>query len=135
MSTQPYEWSEYRLIAEGLSEVLLHVAENLKDVKVQDDRIDILDFVGSGDARQLLKILEAHPEETIGLTAQVLAISARTDTFSFENVRKLICNARDPLTYWSTANRSRFIQEVCSFDPYQLLRSLTSEEYYVSNDS
>nr|XP_031839600.1 uncharacterized protein LOC116430078 isoform X2 [Nomia melanderi] len=131
-ASEPYEWSEYRLIVEGLSEVLLHVAENLKDVKVQDDRIDIWDFVGSGDARQLLKILEAHPEETIGLMAQVIAISARTDTFSYENVRKLICNARDPLTYWSTANRSRFIQEVCSFDPYQLLRSVTSEEYYIA---
>lgn len=102
---------------------------------MQGDRIDIWDFVGSGDARQLLKILEAHPEETIGLTAQVAAISARTDTFSFENVRKLICDPRNPPAYWSNANRSRFIQEVCSFDPYQLLRSVTSEEYYVSNDS
>ncbi|KZC04437.1 ATP-binding cassette sub-family A member 13 [Dufourea novaeangliae] len=125
-----YKWTNDRLVIEGVSEVLVHVANALNNVKVQNNRMHIWDFIESGDVRQLLKILDVHPEETIALAAQVATISANTGNLTaFEDIRKIICNNRDPLPYWSTANRKRFIQEVCSFDPYQLLKTVTSEEY------
>ncbi|XP_078047717.1 lipid droplet defective isoform X2 [Augochlora pura] len=132
----PANWTDYRLIVEGISECLLHVANTVdginKDSGRQSNRMHIWNFVESSEVRRLLRILEAHPEETIALLAQISAVGSKTGNFSYENIRKTVCNARLPLVYWSTADRSRFVQQVCSFDPYQLLQSVTSEEYYLA---
>nr|XP_033323682.1 uncharacterized protein LOC117218991 isoform X1 [Megalopta genalis]XP_033323683.1 uncharacterized protein LOC117218991 isoform X1 [Megalopta genalis]XP_033323684.1 uncharacterized protein LOC117218991 isoform X1 [Megalopta genalis] len=132
----PIDWTDYRLGVEGVSECLLHVANTVEGInnssRRPSSRMNVWDFVEGTDVRQLLRILEAHPEETIALVAQISAIGSKTGNFSYENVRKTICNTRLPLVYWSVANRSRFIQQVCSFDPYQLLKSVTSEEYYLA---
>ncbi|XP_076284763.1 lipid droplet defective isoform X2 [Lasioglossum baleicum] len=125
----PTDLTDYRLIIEGVSECLLHIANTVNKIndidKLQKNRMNIWDFVQGTEVRRLLKILDAHPEETIALVAQMLEIGSRTGNFSYENIRKTICN-------WSPPNRSLFIQQVCSFDPYQLLRSVTSEQYYMA---
>ncbi|XP_076641439.1 lipid droplet defective [Halictus rubicundus] len=132
----PTDWTDYRLIVEGVSECLLHVTNTVNKIndidKLRKNRMNIWDFVEGTEVRRLLKILDAHPEETIALVAQMVEIGTRTGNFSYQNIRKTICNARSPSGYWSAVNRSRFIQQVCSFDPYQLLRSVTSEEYYLA---
>ncbi|XP_043253492.1 retinal-specific phospholipid-transporting ATPase ABCA4 isoform X1 [Colletes gigas] len=129
---QPYEWTNYRLVVEGVSEALIHVATALKNIKVQNDRVNVWDFVESGDARELLKILDAHPEETIALGASLITVDGTANAFlPYGDIRRTMCNFRFDSSYWSTPNRTRFINEICSFDPYQLLRTITSEEYYL----
>nr|XP_012136751.1 PREDICTED: uncharacterized protein LOC100878441 isoform X3 [Megachile rotundata] len=127
-----YEWMKHRLFVEGISEALIHIANAMKSMKVQNGRVNIWDFVENSDVRQLLKILDEHPEETIALVASLSDANLNTGGFmSYENVRNLVCHYRFRSSYWSTPNRTRFLQEVCSFDPYQLLKTVTSEEYYL----
>lgn len=118
---------------EGIAEALEHVTNAIKNINSRNGHVDIWDFMESGDARQLLRILDNHPEETITLVATLSTLNATTGgLMSYQDVRKTMCNFRFNSSYWSTPNRTRFIKEICSFDPYQLLRSTTSAEYYVS---
>lgn len=104
----------------------------LKSVNVHNKHIHIWDLV-EGDARQLLKILDTHPEETIALVASVGSIMPPKGAFlPYEEVRRIVCNYRFNSSFWDNSNRTRFIKEVCSFDPYQLLKTVTTEDFYVS---
>lgn len=130
---QHYEWTSYRFLVEGVSEAFMHISNALERVNVHGNRINIWDLVDSGDARQLLKILDTHPEETIALVASLSAINSTQGVFlSHKDVRRIVCNFYFNSSFWDTPNRTRFIKEVCSFDPHQLLKTVTSEEYYVS---
>ena len=130
---QHYEWTSYRFLVEGVSEALMHISNALERVNVHGNRINIWDLVDSGDARQLLKILDTHPEETIALVVSLSAINPPQGVFfSHKDVRRTMCNFYFNSSFWDTPNRTRFIKEVCSFDPHQLLKTVTSEEYYLA---
>ncbi|CAK9819447.1 ATP-binding cassette sub-family A member 13 [Anthophora plagiata] len=122
--------TNYRLLIEGIAEALPHIANAIKTLNMKND-IHIWDLVESGDVRQLLKILDTHPEETIALVVTLSTLNTTTDNLMpYVDVRRTMCNFRFNSTYWSMPNRTHFIKEICSFDPYQLLKSITSAEYY-----
>ncbi|XP_019697173.1 ATP-binding cassette sub-family A member 13 isoform X1 [Harpegnathos saltator] len=125
-------WANYRLLLEGISETLLHINDALKDEKIRDDhKIETWELTQNGDTRQMLKILEAHPEETIALVASLSTFNHTTGEFlPFKDIRKTMCTAHFVSNYWFEPHRVDFLQKVCSFDPYQLLRTATSDEYY-----
>ncbi|XP_011684588.1 PREDICTED: uncharacterized protein LOC105447955 isoform X2 [Wasmannia auropunctata] len=124
-------WSNYRLLIEGVSQILLHIGNALKNVEVHDHELKTWQLMANDDTRQVLKILEANPEETVALIATLSTLDDATGEFMpFEDIRKTMCTQRFNSNYWSTTNRTRFLEEVCSFDPYQLLKTATSDEYY-----
>lgn len=125
-------WSNYRLLIEGMSEVLIHIGNALKNAEIRDYKLETWELAENGDTRQMLKILEAHPEETVALIASLSTLNDTTGEFMpFKDIRKTMCTQHFNSDYWTTTNRTRFLQEVCSFDPYQLLKTATSDEYYV----
>ncbi|KAG5315958.1 ABCAD protein, partial [Acromyrmex insinuator] len=124
-------WSNYRLLMEGVSEILIHIGNALKHAEIHNYELKTWELAENGDMRQVLKILEAHPEETVALIATLSTLNDVTGEFMpFKDVRKMMCTQHFNSEYWSTTNRTRFLQEICSFDPYQLLRTATSDEYY-----
>lgn len=130
---QELRGSNYGIFIEGVAEGLNHITNAMKNINTENRDINIWDFVESGDARRLLKILDHHPEETIALVASLTTLDSSTNAFaSYEDVRRAMCNFRFNSSYWSTPNRTRFVTEICSLDPEQLLKSVTSVEYYVS---
>lgn len=117
---------------EGVSEVLIHIGNTLKNAKIHDHKLETWELTENDDTRQMLKILEAHPEETVALIAVLSTLDDTTGDFvPFKDLRKTMCTQHFNSDYWSTAKRTRFLQEVCSFDPYQLLKTATSDEFYV----
>lgn len=110
----------------------MHIGDALKNAKVHNYELETWQLVENDDTRQVLKILETNPEETIALVASLSTLDYTTGEFvPFKDIRKSMCTLHFGSDYWSTPNRTRFLQEVCSFDPYQLLRTATSNEYYV----
>ncbi|KAL6258986.1 hypothetical protein P5V15_008908 [Pogonomyrmex californicus] len=128
--TLDQNWTTYRLIMEGMSEIIMHIGNVLKNAKTHDYKLEIWELE-NGDMHQMLKILEAHPEETIALIATLSTFNDTIGWFmNYKDVRKIMCTHYFNSDYWSTANRIHFLREVCSFDPHQLLRAVTSDEYY-----
>ncbi|KAG7198455.1 hypothetical protein KM043_005838 [Ampulex compressa] len=126
-----FVWTNYRLLVEGISEALVHISESLRNVEPKDNRIHTWELVKNGDVRQLIKILEAHPEETIALIASLAKFNMTTGSLvPYKDLRKTMCNFHFYSDYWSQPNRTRFLSDVCSFDAYQLLKTITSQEYY-----
>lgn len=134
------KWSYGELYKEGLSEILLHVGNTMRKAKIRDNELSTWQLTENDDTRQMIKLLEAHPEDTIALVVTLHALRfvdpTSQQTMTFKDVRRTMCNlhfASVPFksSYWSTPNRTRFLQEVCSFDPYQLLKTVTSNEFYV----
>ncbi|XP_050450054.1 uncharacterized protein LOC126850786 isoform X1 [Cataglyphis hispanica] len=124
-------WSNYRLLIEGLSEVLIHIGNALKKTEIHNYNLKVWELAENDDTRQMLKILEDYPEETIALIASVSTLNYTTGQFMlFKDIRKTMCTLHFNSDYWSTPNRTRFLQKVCSFDPYQLLKTATSDEYH-----
>ncbi|XP_032690190.1 uncharacterized protein LOC116853290 isoform X2 [Odontomachus brunneus] len=124
-------WSNYVLLVEGVSETLLHINDALKSAKIHNRGIETWELTENGDTRQILKILEAHPEETIALIATISTFNYTTGKLlPFKDFRRSMCTSRFGSAYWSEPRRLHFLQEVCSFDPYQLLKTATSDEYY-----
>jgi len=118
---------------EGVSEVLIHISDALKNAEIHNYELKTWELAENGDARQILKILEAHPEETVALIATLSTLNDETGEFiPFKDIRKTMCIRHFNSDYWST-NRTRFLQEICSFEPFQLLKTITSDEYYVRN--
>lgn len=110
----------------------MHITDALQNLEVRDYNLETWKLVDNSDIRQVLKILEAHPEETIALAATLSIFNYTTDgSVSFKEIRKIMCTHHFHSDFWSQPNRKDFLQEVCSFDPYQLLKTATSEEYYV----
>ncbi|XP_029170086.1 LOW QUALITY PROTEIN: uncharacterized protein LOC114939826 [Nylanderia fulva] len=125
------EWSNYRLLIEGMSEVLMHIGDALKKAEIHNYNLEIWKLAENGDTRQLLKILEENPEETIALIATLSTLNYTTGKFMpFKDIRRTMCTLHFNSNYWSTPNRTHFLQRVCSFDPYQLLKTATSDEYH-----
>ncbi|CAL7936973.1 unnamed protein product [Xylocopa violacea] len=129
-SSKAVETSDYRLLIEGIGLFLNHVTHAIKTLKTRDGNINIWDLVESGDSHQLLKILDTHPEETIALAVSIEATHSMMNyTSSYKELRDFTCKLPSKSSYWSTPNRTRFIQEICSFDPDQLLASFTSVDF------
>lgn len=115
-----------------MSEVLVRITEALRNADIRDRKLETWKLMENGDTRQILKILEAHPEETIALVATLSTFNRTTgDLVPFNDLRRTMCTRHFDSDYWSEANRTRFLQEVCSFDAYQLLKTATSAEYHV----
>lgn len=125
-------WWTYRMTIEGLSRVLDHAVTALSDPKLKDNRfLHTWDFVESGDVRQLIKILESHPTEAIALAATLTTLNSTTHkSVPFDEFRHEMCNSHFHSEYWSTENRKHFLNQVCVFDPHQLLRSATGDDFY-----
>ncbi|XP_011868082.1 PREDICTED: uncharacterized protein LOC105562133 isoform X2 [Vollenhovia emeryi] len=124
-------WSNYRLVVEGVSEVLIHISNALKNAEIHDNKLEIWQLTENDDTRQMLKVLEAYPEETIALIATFSTFNDTTGELeSFNDIRKAMCRQHFNSDYWNTTSRTHFLQAVCSFDPYQLLKTATSDEYY-----
>ncbi|XP_072756384.1 uncharacterized protein Ldd isoform X2 [Anoplolepis gracilipes] len=124
------EWSNYRLLIEGLSEILIHIGDALKKAEIHNYNLEIWELVENGDTRQVLKILEDYPEETIALIATLSTLNTTGQFIPFKDIRRTMCTRNFNSDYWSTPNRTRFLQKVCSFDPYQLLKTATSDKYH-----
>ncbi|XP_020291877.1 uncharacterized protein LOC109858741 isoform X2 [Pseudomyrmex gracilis] len=125
------EWSNYRLAVEGLSEILIHISNALKTVEINNYSLETWELADNYNTRQILKILESHPEEAIALVATLSTLNSTTGIFlPFKDLRRTMCTLHFNSDYWSTPNRTNFLRELCSFDAYQLLKFATSEEYY-----
>ncbi|RLU15876.1 hypothetical protein DMN91_011632 [Ooceraea biroi] len=131
------KWSYRELYEEGLSEILTHVGNMIKNAEIRNNELYTWQLTENDDTRQVIKLLEAHPENTIALiaTLDALRYDHPSRLMPFKDIRKIMCNfhfASVPFnsTYWSTPKRKQFLQEVCSFDPYQLLKTATSNEFY-----
>jgi len=110
----------------------MHIGDALKNAKMHNYNLETWELMENDDTRQVLKILEDHPEETIALVASLTMLNYTTGEFvSFKDIRKTMCVLHFNSDYWLIPNRTRFLREVCSFDPYQLLKTATSNEYYV----
>ncbi|XP_035722982.1 uncharacterized protein LOC118441973 isoform X2 [Vespa mandarinia] len=124
-------WANHKLIIEGISEALFNIAETLETLEIKDDEMYIWQAVKSGDVQQLLKIMEASPEEAIALIARFSTIDKKTSQIMpFENIRATFCDPHFIPNYWSIKDRNYFLMKVCTFDPYQVLKSITSIELY-----
>lgn len=124
-------WWTYRLVIEGIAEVLDHAIDAVKEFEPKVNVVHIWDFVPSGDVRQLLKILEAHPDETIGLASSLASYKASpSSNSSIKNLRHLMCTDHFHSSYWKQGNRTHFLDTVCTFDAHQLLRRATSDQFY-----
>lgn len=112
----------------------MHIGNALKKAEIHNYNLEIWELAENGDTRQMLKILEDYPEETIALIATLSTFNYTTGGFvPFKDIRRSMCTLHFNSNYWSTPNRTRFLQKVCSFDPYQLLKTATSDEYHVRN--
>ncbi|XP_026675626.1 uncharacterized protein LOC108632621 isoform X2 [Ceratina calcarata] len=132
-TSQEMKGGKFRFLIEGIAEALGHITSTIKNINPQENTIHLWNLVERGDARQLLKILDIHPEEAIALVASITTINATTGNFMpYEEVRKTVCRLPFNSNYWFAPNRTRFIHEICSFDPYQLLKSITSDEYFLA---
>ncbi|XP_066598930.1 uncharacterized protein ldd isoform X2 [Prorops nasuta] len=122
--------STYKLSVEGVSEILLKMADALNDRELKDGVWHTWDLIRNSDVRQLVKIVEAHPEEAIALMASLATISPATGKLiSPGEVRKTICGSHfGSSDYWNHRDRIKFLKDICSFDPYQLMETATSSE-------
>ncbi|XP_053595540.1 uncharacterized protein LOC103571174 isoform X2 [Microplitis demolitor] len=123
------EWSTYRLVIQGFSEVLDNAAFALKDViKSEDNILHLWDFVKAGDVHQLVKYLESYPIETISFFA-TLSTYNTTSMIPFKDVRHTMCNLHFNSTYWAQSSGKHFLSRLCTWDQYELLKQATSEDY------
>ncbi|XP_043289977.1 uncharacterized protein ldd isoform X2 [Venturia canescens] len=121
----------YRLAIEGIAEVLDHAVDALNDLDPGASVVHTWDLVPSGDVKQLLKILESHPVETIALASSLTTYNTTTDSIpSFKELRHFMCVDRFRSSYWRRENRSHFLDTLCTFDANQLLRRATSDQFY-----
>lgn len=115
-----------------MSEIVIHISNALKTAEIHNYSLETWELADNYNTRQILKILEAHPEEAIALVATLSTLNSTTGIFMpFKDLRRTMCTLHFNSDYWSKPNRTSFLQEMCSFDAYQLLKFATSEEYYV----
>ncbi|KAI4485555.1 hypothetical protein M0802_012731 [Mischocyttarus mexicanus] len=126
------KWIDQKLIIEGFSEAFVNIAETLENLEIKNNRqINIWQIVKTGDIQELLKIFESYPEDTIALIFQLLTLDNKTGQFlSYEKLRSTFCDPHFLSDYWSKKDRSYFLMKVCTFDPYQVLKSITNTEFY-----
>ncbi|XP_046740699.1 uncharacterized protein LOC124408067 isoform X2 [Diprion similis] len=119
---------------ELISELLRHLTVSLQKIgakNVPNGRFYLWDLVEDGDVRQLLKILEAHPSESISLAATVAWFDPTTAKPMFiRDLKHDMCERHFGSGFWNNTERINFLKRVCSFDPRQLLKSATSQEFY-----
>ena len=127
------EGRTYRLVIEGISEVLNNMAKTLKGLNLENNELHTWDLFEKGDVHQLVKLFEHHPRETISLLAILTEIDPKTmQPYSVKHFKKNWCTSHPKLGIWADPNATHFLREICSFDFDQLLKTLTSEELFVS---
>ncbi|XP_014612694.1 PREDICTED: uncharacterized protein LOC106791527 isoform X1 [Polistes canadensis] len=125
------ERTDHKLIIEGISEALVNIAEALENLEIKNDQIYIWQAIKTGDIRQLLKIFESSPEETIALIFRLLTLDKKTGQFlPRDKLRATFCDPHYFSNYWTKKDRNYFLMKICTFDPYQVLKSITSTEFY-----
>ncbi|XP_028982053.1 uncharacterized protein LOC107039836 isoform X2 [Diachasma alloeum] len=123
-------WTIYRLIVEGLSEALKNAAFVLKENKLEGNVLHLWDMVRPGDVHQLVKFIETRPAETLSLAATLATLNASDNALiPFKELRRAMCYQRFDANFWREANNTEFLDHLCTYDPRQLVRSATSEEY------
>ncbi|XP_048511619.1 ATP-binding cassette sub-family A member 13 isoform X2 [Athalia rosae] len=127
-STEPFH-----VAVEFAAEILRHLATSLNKLAA-DEKLDgfhLWDLVEDGDIRQLFKVLESHPTESIALAASLAQFEPETGHPTvFSGIKMKMCDHHFNSGYWNNSERVHFLRTICSFDPYQLLKSLTSQEFY-----
>ncbi|XP_015191826.1 PREDICTED: uncharacterized protein LOC107074670 isoform X2 [Polistes dominula] len=127
------ERTDHKLIIEGISEALLNIAEALENLEIKNDQIYIWQAVKTGDIQQLLKIFESSPEETIALIFRLLTLDKKNGQFlPYEKLHATFCDPHYFSNYWTKKDRNYFLMKICTFDLYQVLKSITSTEFYES---
>lgn len=125
---------EFHLEVEFFSELLRHLAMSLKKIGEDESEVDfhLWDLVEDSDARQFLKLVEAHPMESISLVATLAWADPTTGLpIPLHDFEKNMCQRHPNWGFWNETKRMHFLKSVCSYDPRQLLRSITSQEYFV----
>ncbi|XP_046491171.1 uncharacterized protein ldd isoform X1 [Neodiprion pinetum] len=119
---------------EFIAELLRHVAGSLQKIgikKVPSGKFYLWDLVEDGDVRQLLKILEAHPSESISLAATIARFDPTlAQPMLIRDLQHNMCDRHFGTGFWNNTEKINFLKRVCSFDPHQLLKSATSQEFY-----
>ncbi|XP_044002930.1 uncharacterized protein LOC122848731 isoform X2 [Aphidius gifuensis] len=134
-----FRWSRYRLVIEALSQVLKNAADVLKHNKINDNELHLWNMVKPGDIHELLKYLEEHPIETISFIATLgsLNLTMTSETIVSE-LKYSMCSLHfNHSEFWHKSQRKYFLTKLCTYDVYQLLSSVTNEEYadYVAGRS
>ncbi|KAK0086066.1 hypothetical protein PV325_003922 [Microctonus aethiopoides] len=122
------QWTNYRLIIEGVSQVLNNAATALMDIQLKDGTLHLWDLVRPGNTRQFIKFLETSPIETVSLLASVSTLNS-TSPIPWRDLRHVICNVHFNSTFWSQPKEKHFLSRVCSWNHFELLKGATSEEY------
>ncbi|XP_011308769.1 uncharacterized protein ldd isoform X2 [Fopius arisanus] len=123
-------WTIYRLIVEGISEAFKNAAYALKENKLGNNVVHLWDLVRPGDVHQLVKFIEARPNEALSLAATLTTFNRSDNSLdSLKELRHRMCYLRFNSSYWRERNNSQFLDHMCTYDPLQLVRSATSEEY------
>lgn len=121
-------------MVEFFAEILRHVAACLKLIQANETHTEIhlWDLVEDGDFLQLLKLLEAHPTESISLAATLAWVDPLTSKpLPYNVLREKMCDEHFGTQFWNDTKKIHFLKTICSFDPAQLLKSATSKEFYV----
>ena len=125
----------YRLVIEGLSEVLNKMAKTLSELDLQSNELHTWDFFKKGDVHQLMILLEHYPRETISLIFLLTEIDPETmQPYTIKHFRKNWCTSHPKLGFWGQPNATHFLREICSFDFDELLRTLSSDELLVNSN-
>lgn len=98
---------------------------------MKDQRLYIWDLFKHQDVKKLLHTLENEPVKSIALFATMSLIRLNA-TISIRSLRQTICEQNFDSEYWSRPDSKQFLQQICTFDPYDLLAAVTSEEYKVN---
>ncbi|XP_033223873.1 phospholipid-transporting ATPase ABCA1 isoform X3 [Belonocnema kinseyi] len=131
LSNNP-ESRTYRLVIEGISEVLSNIAKALRGINLKNNELHTWDLFEKGDVHQIMKLFENHPTETISLFAILSELDPKTMQLQpIKHFKKIWCTSHPKLGIWAGPNATHFLREFCSFDFDPLLKTLTSEELYV----
>ncbi|XP_024944655.1 uncharacterized protein LOC107271675 isoform X2 [Cephus cinctus] len=133
-----------QLLMAALSQLLSHATDALHswDQKAKEEighsKARVLyswNFVKDGDIRQLVKLLEAHPLEAVSLLPKFTEFDTflennETEFMLLQKMRETVCDLRfEKDGYWKQSSRQHFLNELCSFDLHQLLRSAIGEQF------
>lgn len=118
---------------EGISEVISKMAKTLNEVQLKNNELHTWDLFEKGDVHQFVKLLENYPQEAIAFFAVISEIDPETmQPYSIKHFKKNWCTTHPKTGMWIQANATHFLSSICSFDFDQLLKTLTSEELFVS---
>lgn len=109
------------------------MAKTLSEFKLKDNELHTWDLFEKGDVHQFVKLLESHPTEAISFFAVISEIDPETmQPYSIKHFKRNWCTTHPKSEMWIQPNATHFLSNICSFDYDQLLKTLTSEELFVS---